>query len=134
MAVHRQREQTTTDLALVDSASVTRIALVGVGVGGTLTLSRLAEQADSSWSGTTLDIVDRPESLGRGSAFGSDIAAAAVNTSQRRLDALSMSRSVYGDYLAATLAKAIDHLRDFGVRVNFYPMHARSVRPEVDGI
>jgi len=45
-----------------------------------------------------------------------------------------MSRSVYGDYLAATLAKAIDHLRDFGVRVNFYPMHARSVRPEVDGI
>ena len=158
MAVHRQREQTTTGLALVDSASVTRIALVGVGVGGTLTLSRLAEQADSSWSGTMLDIVDRPESLGRGSAFGSDIAAAAVNTSQRRLDALSpslhsfrswldecgaqstdldtmpMSRSVYGDYLAATLAKAIDRLRDFGVRVNFYPMHARSVRPEVDGI
>ena len=158
MAVHRQREQTTTELALVDSASVTRIALVGVGVGGTLTLSRLAEQADSSWSGTTLDIVDRPESLGRGSAFGSDIAAAAINTSQRRLDALSpslhsfrswldecgaqstdldtmpMSRSVYGDYLAATLAKAIDRLRDFGVRVNFYPMHARSVRPEVDGI
>ena len=123
MAVHRQREQTTTELALVDSASVTRIALVGVGVGGTLTLSRLAEHADSSWSGTTLDIVDRPESLGRGNAFGSDIAAAAVNTSQRRLDALSpslhsfrswldecgapstdldtmpMSRSVYGDYL-----------------------------------
>src|SRR6185369_494643 len=158
MAVHRQREQTTTDLALVDSASVTRIALVGVGVGGTLTLSRLAEQADSSWSGTTLDIVDRPESLGRGSAFGTDIAAAAVNTSQRRLDALSpslhsfrgwladsgrsatdldttpMSRSVYGDYLAATLAKAIDRLRDFGVRVNFYPMHATSVRPQGDGM
>src|SRR6185312_13258651 len=38
-----------------------------------------------------LDIVDRPESLGRGNAFGSDIAAAAVNTSQRRLDALSPS-------------------------------------------
>lgn len=148
----------TTGLALVDAASAARIALVGVGVGGTLTLSRLAEQADSSWSGTTLDIVDRPESLGRGSAFGSDIAAAAVNTSQHRLDSLSpslhsfrgwldesggpstdldtmpMSRSVYGDYLAATLAKAIDRLRDCGVRVNFYPMHARSVRPDVNGM
>ena len=148
----------TTGLALVDTASVTRIALVGIGVGGTLTLSRLAEQADRSWSGTTLDIVDRPESLGRGSAFGSDIAAAAVNTSQHRLDSLSpslhsfrswldesggpstdlnttpMSRSVYGDYLAATLAKAIDRLRDYGVRVNFYPMHATSVRPQGDGM
>lgn len=158
MAYNRQREQMTTGLALVDAASVARIALVGVGVGGTLTLSRLAEQADSSWSGTTLDIVDRPESLGRGSAFGSDIAAAAVNTSQHRLDSLSpslhsfrgwldesggpstdldtmpMSRSVYGDYLAATLAKAIDRLRDCGVRVNFYPMHARSVRPDVNGM
>jgi uncharacterized NAD(P)/FAD-binding protein YdhS len=135
-----------------------RIALVGIGVGGTLTLSRLAEQADRSWSGITLDIVDRPESLGRGSAFGTDIAAAAVNTSQHRLDALSpslhsfrswleksgspstdldttpMSRSVYGDYLAATLAKAIDRLRDCGVRVRFYPMHATSVRPRGDGI
>jgi uncharacterized NAD(P)/FAD-binding protein YdhS len=153
--MYRQREQMTTGLALVDSA---RIALVGVGVGGTLTLSRLAELADSSWSGTALDIVDRPESLGRGSAFGSDIAAAAVNTSQHRLDALSpslhsfrswldesgspstdldtmpMSRSVYGDYLAATLAKAIDRLRDFGVRVNFYPMHATAVRPQGDGM
>jgi uncharacterized NAD(P)/FAD-binding protein YdhS len=158
MAYNRQREQITTGLALVDAASVARIALVGVGVGGTLTLSRLAEQADSSWSGTTLDIVDRPESLGRGSAFGSDIAAAAVNTSQHRLDSLSpslhsfrgwleqsggpstdldtmpMSRSVYGDYLAATLAKAIDRLRGSGVRVNFYPMHARSVRPDVNGM
>jgi uncharacterized NAD(P)/FAD-binding protein YdhS len=154
----RQREQMRTGLALVEAASVARIALVGVGVGGTLTLSQLAEQADSSWSGTTLDIVDRPESLGRGSAFGSDIAAAAVNTSQHRLDSLSpslhsfrgwladsgrpsadldtmpMSRSVYGDYLAATLAKAIDRLRDFGVRVNFYPMHATSVRPQGDGM
>jgi len=158
MAMDRQREQMTTGLALVDAASVARIAIVGVGVGGTLTLSQLAEQADSSWHGTTLDIVDRPESLGRGSAFGSDIAAAAVNTSQHRLDALSpslhsfrswldesgspstdldtmpMSRSVYGDYLAATLAKAIDRLRDFGVRVNFYPMHATSVRPQGDGM
>jgi uncharacterized NAD(P)/FAD-binding protein YdhS len=158
MAIYRQREQTTTGLALVDGASVARIALVGVGVGGTLTLSRLAEQADGSWSGTSLDIVDRPESLGRGTAFGTDIAAAAVNTSQNRLDSLSpslhsfrswldnsggpstdlnttpMSRSVYGDYLAATLAKAIDRLRDCGVRVNFYPMHATSVRPQVDGI
>src|SRR6201993_1869059 len=130
-----------------------RIALIGVGVGGTLTLSRLAEQADTSWSGTALDIVDRPESLGRGSAFGTDIAAAAVNTSQQRLrrsppslhsfrswleecgsqstdlDEMPMSRSVYGNYLAATLAKAIDRLRDCGIRVRFYPMHARSVRP-----
>ena len=135
-----------------------RIALVGIGVGGTLTVSRLAEQADSSWSGTTLDIVDRPENLGRGSAFGSDIDAAAVNTSQHRLEALSpalhsfrtwlegsgsqwtdlnerpMSRSVYGDYLAATLGKAIDRLRAFGVRVRFSPMHAKSVRPGLDGI
>jgi uncharacterized NAD(P)/FAD-binding protein YdhS len=156
--MYRQREQMTTGLALVDSASVTRIALVGVGVGGTLTLSQLAEQADGSWSGTTLDIVDRPESLGRGNAFGSDIAAAAINTSQHRLESLSpslhsfhswldesggpstdlntmpMSRSVYGDYLAATLAKAIDRLRDHGVRVNFYPMHATSVRPQGDGL
>jgi uncharacterized NAD(P)/FAD-binding protein YdhS len=148
----------TTGLAIVDTASVARIALVGIGVGGTLTLSRLAEQAESSWSGTALDIVDRPENLGRGSAFGSDIPAAAVNTSQHRLEALSpslhsfrswlegcgspstdldempMSRSVYGDYLAATLAKAIDRLRDCGIRVRFYPMHARSVRPGVDGI
>ena len=148
----------TTGLAMIDTASVARIALVGIGVGGTLTLSRLAEQADKSWSGTALDIVDRPESLGRGIAFGSDIPAAAVNTSQHRLEALSpslhsfhswleqcgspstdldempMSRSVYGDYLAATLAKAIDRLRDCGVRVRFYPMHARSVRPGVDGI
>jgi uncharacterized NAD(P)/FAD-binding protein YdhS len=144
--------------ALVDAANATRIALVGIGVGGTLTLSRLAEQADRSWSGTALDIVDRPESLGRGSAFGTDIAAAAVNTSQNRLDSLSpslhsfrswleksgspstdldttpMSRSVYGDYLAATLAKAIDRLRDCGVRVRFYPMHATSIRPQVDGM
>lgn len=157
MAIHRQREQTT-GLALVDSASVARIAIVGVGVGGTLTVSRLAEQADSSWNGTALDIVDRPESLGRGNAFGSDIAAAAINTSQHRLESLSpslhsfrswldesgrpstdldtmpMSRSVYGDYLAATLAKAIDRLRDCGVRVNFYPMHATSVRPQGDGM
>jgi uncharacterized NAD(P)/FAD-binding protein YdhS len=135
-----------------------RIALVGIGVGGTLTVSWLAEQADSSWSGTTLDIVDRPENLGRGSAFGSDIAAAAVNTSQYRLEALSpslhsfrgwleeggsrwtgldeqpMSRSVYGDYLAATLGKAIDRLRNCGVRVRFTPMHAKSLRPGLDGI
>src|SRR5262245_39118081 len=104
-----------------------RIALVGIGVGGTLTVSRLAEQADSSWSGTTLDLVRRPENLGRGSAFGSDIAAAAVKTPPHPLQALPpslhsfrtwledcgsqwtglderpMSRSVYGDYLAATL-------------------------------
>ena len=147
----------TMGLAIVDAASVARIALVGIGVGGTLTLSRLAEQADSSWGGITLDIVDRPENLGRGSAFGSDSAAAAVNTSQHRLEALSpslhsfrswldesgspstdldempMSRSVYGDYLAATLAKAIDRLRDCGVRVRFYPMHATSVRPQAMG-
>ena len=158
MAIYRQREQMTTALALVDAASVARIALVGVGVGGTLTLSRLAEQADESWSGTALDIVDRPKSLGRGTAFGSDIAAAAINTSQNRLEALSpslhsfrswldasggpatdlntrpMSRSVYGDYLAATLAKSIDRLRNCGVRVNFYPMHATSVRPQGDGM
>jgi uncharacterized NAD(P)/FAD-binding protein YdhS len=148
----------TTGLALVDTASIARIALVGIGVGGTLTLSRLAEQADRSWSGTVLDIVDRPENLGRGSAFGRDIPAAAVNTSQDRLEALSpslhsfrswleecgspstdldempMSRSVYGDYLAATLAKAIDRLRDCGVRVRLHPMHASSVRPRADGI
>lgn len=141
-----------------DTPSVARIALVGVGVGGTLTLSRLAEQADTSWSGTVLDIVDRPENLGRGIAFGTDTAAAALNTSQHRLEALSpsfhpfgswlegcgshwtelderpMSRSVYGDYLAATLAKAIDRLRYCGVRVRFSPIHARSVRPGVDGI
>jgi uncharacterized NAD(P)/FAD-binding protein YdhS len=147
-----------TGLALVDTASATRIALVGIGVGGTLTLSRLAEQADRSWTGTALDIVDRPQSLGRGSAFGTDIAAAAINTSQNRLDSLSpslhsfrswleksgspstdldttpMSRSVYGDYLAATLAKAIDRLRDCGVSVRFYPMHATSLRPQVDGM
>ena len=144
--------------AIADAASVARIALVGVGVGGTLTLSRLAEQADRSWRGTALDIVDCPENLGRGRAFGSDTPAAAVNTSQRRLEALSpslhsfrswldeckspstdldempMSRSVYGDYLAATLAKAIDRLRDCGVRVRFYPMHATSVRPQADGM
>jgi uncharacterized NAD(P)/FAD-binding protein YdhS len=148
----------TSGLAIRGTASVARIALVGVGVGGTLTLSRLAELADRSWSGTALDIVDRPENLGRGSAFGTDIAAAAVNTSQHRLNALSpslhsfrswleecgsqstdlddipMSRSVYGDYLAATLAKAIDRLRDFGIRVRWYPMHARSVRPRADGM
>ena len=140
------------------TASVARIAVVGIGVGGTFTLSRLAEQADSSWAGTTLDIVDRPENLGRGSAFGSDIAAAAVNTSQYRLEALSpslqsfrswlegsgsqwtdlneqpMSRSVYDDYLAATLAKAINRLRDCGVRVRFSPMHAKSLRQGLDGI
>jgi uncharacterized NAD(P)/FAD-binding protein YdhS len=148
----------TTGPAVVDTANVSRIALVGIGVGGTLTLSRLAEQADTSWSGTALDIVDSPENLGRGSAFGTDIAAAALNTSQKRLAALSpalhsfrswldesgspstdldekpMSRSVYGDYLAATLAMAIDRLRDCGVRVRFYPMHARSVRARVDGM
>jgi len=148
----------TTGLASANTAGVARIALVGIGVGGTLTLSRLAEQADGSWSGTALDIVDRPENLGRGIAFGSDIPAAALNTSQHRLEALSptlhsfrswldecgsppsglddmpMSRSVYGDYLAATLAKAINRLRDCGVRVRFYPMHASSVRPGFDGI
>ena len=140
------------------TGSVARIALVGIGVGGTLTLSRLAEQADTSWGGITLDIVDRPENLGRGSAFGSDSAAAAVNTSQHRLESLSpslhsfrswlegsgsrwtnlderpMSRSVYGDYLAATLAKAIDRLRGCGVRIRFSPMHAKSVRAGLDGI
>ena len=108
MVIYRQREQAT-GLALVDSASVARIAIVGVGVGV-------------------------------GGTFGSDIAAAAINTSQHRLESLSpslhsfhswldesggpstdldtmpMSRSVYGDYLAATLAKAIDRLRDQGVR------------------
>lgn len=160
MVLHHQR-QLPSGLALADSADATRIAVIGTGVGGTLTLSRLAERADASWSGTTVDIVDRPESLGRGIAFGSDIAAAAVNTSQRRLDSLSpslhsfrswlaesglpqtnlasldttpMSRSVFGDYLAATLAKAIDRLRECGVRVNFHPMHATSVRPQVTGI
>ncbi len=140
------------------TASVARIALVGIGVGGTLTLSRLAEQADSSWGRITLDIVDRPENLGRGTAFGSDSAAAAVNTSQQRLESLSpslhsfrswlegsgsqwtnlderpMSRSVYGDYLAATLAKAMDRLRGCGVRIRFSPMHAKSVRTGLDGI
>ena len=64
----------TIGLATVDTASVARIAFVGIGVGGTLTLSRLAELADSSWSGLALDVVDRPDNLGRGSAFGSDIA------------------------------------------------------------
>ena len=157
MVLHRQREYTT-EVALLDSASAARIAVVGVGVGGTLTLSGLAEQADPSWSGATVDIVDRPETLGRGGAFGSDIPAAAINTSQHRLEALSpsihsfrswleefggqwtdldktpMSRSVYGDYMAATLAKAIARLRDHGVRVRFSPMHATSVRPHGDGI
>jgi uncharacterized NAD(P)/FAD-binding protein YdhS len=157
MVSHREWEHTT-EVALLDSASAARIAVVGVGVGGTLTISQLAEQAHSSWSGATVDIVDRPESLGRGSAFGSDIAAAAINTSQHRLESLSpsthsfrswlgesggqwtdldktpMSRAVYGDYLAATLAKAIARLRDHGVRVRFYPMHATSVRPQRDGV
>ena len=45
-----------------------------------------------------------------------------------------MPRSVYGDYLAATLAKAITRLRDCGVRVRLYPMHARSIQPRVDGM
>ena len=45
-----------------------------------------------------------------------------------------MPRSVYGDYLAATLAKAITRLRDCGVRVRLYPMHARSIEPRVDGM
>src|SRR5262245_25825329 len=89
----------TIGLATVDMASVARIAFVGIGVGGTLTLSRLAEHADTSWSGTALDIVDRPENLGRGSAFGSDIAAAAVNTSQHRLDALSPSLHSFHSWL-----------------------------------
>lgn len=139
-----------------------RIAVVGVGVGGTLALSRLAERADESWAGVTVDIVDRPESLGRGTAFGSDIAAAAVNTSAHRLEALSpslhsfrswladsgphsshsaanldespMSRSVYGDYLATTLAKAIDRLRGSGVGVRFSPMHATSITRTDDGV
>lgn len=157
MVLHRQREQST-GLALLESASVARLAVVGVGVGGTLTLSRLAERADSSWRGTTLDIVDRPESLGRGRAFGSDIATAAVNTSAHRLEALSpslssfsawhaglggrstdlddvpMSRSVYGDYLTTTLAKAIDRLRSFGVGVRLHPMHATAVRPQDGGV
>jgi uncharacterized NAD(P)/FAD-binding protein YdhS len=158
MNIHTDETPVTTWRALVDPARATRIALVGVGVGGTLTVSRLAEQADTSWAGTALDIVDRPESLGRGFAFGSDIASAAINTSQNRLESLSpslhsfrewlrgngatptgldtapMSRSVYGDYLAATLAKAIDRLRQCGVRVNFYPMHATSVRPGDGGM
>lgn len=149
---------TTTGRASSGTDGSVRIALVGIGVGGTLTLSRLAEQADSSWRGTTLDIVDRPETLGRGAAFGTDIAAAAVNTSQHRLEALSpalhsfrswlarcgtapsdldtapMSRSVYGDYLAATLGKAIERLRTCGVRVRLYPMHAGAIRPGADGI
>lgn len=157
MDLHRQRERTT-GTALLDPASAARVAVVGVGVGGTLTLSRLAEQADPSWSGAAVDIIDRPQSLGRGGAFGSDIEAAAINTSQHRLEALSpsihsfrswleesggqwtdldktpMSRSVYGDYLAATLAKAIARLRDHGVRVRFSPMHATSLRPQADGI
>ena len=98
----------TTGLALVDTASVMRIALVGIGVGGTLTLSRLAEQADRSWSGTTLDIVDRPESLGRGSAFGTDIAAAAVNTSQHRLDALSPSLHSFRSWLERSGSPSTD--------------------------
>jgi uncharacterized NAD(P)/FAD-binding protein YdhS len=148
----------TIGLATVDTASVGRIAFVGIGVGGTLTVSRLAELADSSWSGLALDVVDRPDNLGRGSAFGSDLPAAAVNTSQHRLEALSpslhsfrgwldecgspstsldempMPRSVYGDYLAATLAKALTRLRDCGVRVRLYPMHARTIEPRVDGM
>ena len=152
------KDAQTIGLATVGTAPVARIAFVGIGVGGTLTLSRLAELADSSWSGLALDVVDRPESLGRGSAFGSDIDAAAVNTSQNRLESLSpslhsfrgwldgsgspstnldekpMPRSVYGDYLAATLAKAITRLRDYGVRVRLYPMHARSIQPRVDGM
>ena len=81
------------------TASVARIALVGIGVEGTLTLSRLAEQADTSWGGITLDIVDRPENLGRGSAFGSDSAAAAVNTSQHRLESLSPSLHSFRSWL-----------------------------------
>ena len=89
----------TIGLATVDTAPVARIAFVGIGVGGTLTLSRLAELADSSWSGLALDVVDRPESLGRGSAFGSDIAAAAVNTSQNRLESLSPSLHSFRGWL-----------------------------------
>lgn len=89
----------TTGLAITDAASVARIALVGIGVGGTLTLSRPAEQADRSWRGTALDIVDCPENLGRGRAFGSDISAAAVNTSQHRLEALSPSLLSFRSWL-----------------------------------
>ena len=155
MVLHLHSEQSASR-ALLDSAGAARVAVVGAGVGGTLTLSRLAELADGAWRGTALDIVDRPESLGRGRAFGSDIAAAAVNTSAHRLEALSptlhsfrtwhaglggrstdldtvpMSRSVYGDYLTTTLAKAIDRLRSHGVAVRLHPMHANAIRP-VDG-
>lgn len=155
MVLHLHSEQST-GRAPLDSAGAARIAVVGAGVGGTLTVSRLAELADGWWRGTALDIVDRPESLGRGRAFGTDIAAAAVNTSAHRLEALSptlnsfrawhaglgvrstdldevpMSRSVYGDYLTSTLAKAIDLLRSHGVVVHLHPMHANTIR-SVDG-
>lgn len=158
MVIHHGERST--GIALLESASAATITVVGAGVGGTLTLSRLAERADRSWRGTTVDIVDRPQSLGRGHAFGSDIAAAAVNTSGHRLDALSpsfhpfgsflagtghgahrsglddapMPRSVYGDYLAATLARAIARLRDCGVRTRLHPMHASALRPQDGGI
>ena len=75
--------------AIADTASVMRIALVGSASEARPHSVDSQSRQTGPGRGTALDIVDCPENLGRGRAFGSDTPAAAVNTSQRRLEALS---------------------------------------------
>lgn len=122
-----------------------RIVVAGIGVAGTFLINRLAEICSPAWSGVEIILVDHPSALGRGQAFGSDVAEASINTSQARLGSLSPSfhpytawrgkysaplvdldtrplpRSSYGDYLVTSLSQALDVLRRNGVRAHLLP-------------
>lgn len=129
-----------------------RAVIAGVGVAGTLLLSRLAELSTRDWEGAELYLIDTPASLGRGHAFGSDLEVASINTSLARLEMLSPSfrsfgnwaqsygaefmnldenplpRSFFGSYLVAVLSRALEILRGRGVRIHFMPGRVNDVR------
>ncbi|MBE7323087.1 FAD/NAD(P)-binding protein [Nocardioides sp. Y6] len=140
-----------------------KFVVCGVGAAGTFTVARLAElsaerRPDGAWSGVEVVLVDTPTALGRGRAFDADVDSASINTSHRRLGMLSpdfhdfvgwshavgvtfgspddppMPRSRYGDYLAATLSRALRILRANGVRVHLLPGATTRVVPSARGV
>ncbi|QQU85648.1 FAD/NAD(P)-binding protein [Corynebacterium propinquum] len=66
-----------------------RLAILGVGAGGTFLLSRLAELSSPDWAGGEIFLFEDPECLGAGLAFNRDVAEAIINTGRSRLASLA---------------------------------------------
>ncbi|CAM2830121.1 FAD/NAD(P)-binding protein [Corynebacterium propinquum] len=128
-----------------------RLAILGVGAGGTFLLSRLAELSSPDWAGGEIFLFEDPECLGAGLAFNRDVAEAIINTGRSRLASLAppfypldryfsqspfelsdfnsnpLPREAYGTFLIKALSYAIRILQEHGLRISLVPEKAKEV-------